>query len=207
MGMEELRQVFRFPKDAPSVPASDHGWFGPEHVELLTGCLTPKIKVALELGSWLGKSTRFIADHAPNATVLAVDHWRGSQEHLVPGLSQMLPTLYETFLKSCWEYRDRIVPIRMGTVEAMKIVHQHGIVPDVIYIDASHEYPDAMHDIHHALMLFPSALLAGDDFMWPGVARGIRELRTQFPFEVWVKGNVWWKKGPEFSNIVGGGPI
>ena len=205
MGLEELRAVFRFPEKMPDVPASEHGWFGSEHVELLSGALGPETKVVLELGSWLGLSTRFIARNAPNAVVLAVDHWVGSVEHRQdPNLSRMLPTLYDTFLRSCWEYRKQIVPVRMGTVEAMKLLASHGIAPDLIYIDASHEYGDVKPDIHHAFALFPNAAIAGDDFMWEGVSRAVREWAADGMLPAVAKGNVWWKEGPMFAHIEGG---
>lgn len=205
MGLEELRSVFRFPKELPKVPPSDHGWFGPEHVELLSGALLPSTKIVLELGSWMGLSTRFIARNAPNAVVLAVDHWCGSLEHKTdPHLSSFLPTLYDTFISSCWEYRQQIVPVRMATVLAMKLLHEHGVFPDLIYIDASHEYWDAKSDIHHAFALFPTAAIAGDDFMWEGVGRAVREWAADGMLPAVAKGNIWWKEGPLFAHIQDG---
>ncbi len=205
MGLEELRGVFRFPDQIPDVPPSEHGWFGPEHVELLSGALSPETKIVLELGSWLGLSTRFIARNAPNALVFAVDTWAGSVEHRKdPNLIKMLPTLYDTFIKSCWEYRNRIIPMRMGTVSAMKLLHVHGIVPDLIYIDASHDYADVKPDIHHAFGLFPTAAIAGDDFLWAGVERAVREWALDGMLPAVAKGNIWWKEGPFFAHIEGG---
>jgi hypothetical protein len=205
MGLREIREVFRFPKDRPDVPPSNHGWFGPEHADLLYGALTPDTRIVLELGSWLGLSTRFIARNAPNAVVLAVDHWAGSPEHRAdPNLCRMLPTLYQTFISSCWDYRDRIVPMRMDTISGMKLLHDHGVSPDLIYIDTSPDYGQVKPDIHHAFALFPDAAIAGDDFLCEGVGRAVREWAQDGYLPAVAKGNVWWKEGPYFSHIEGG---
>ena len=205
MGLRELREVFRFPKERPRIPPSDHGWFGPEHADLLYGALTPNTKIVVELGSWHGLSTRFIARNAPNAVVIAIDHWVGSAEHRAdPDLCQMLPTLYETFISSCWEFRDQIMPMRMDTISGMKLLFDHGVEPDLVYIDASADYGQAKPDIHHAFGLFPKAAVAGDDFLWEGVGRAVREWALDGYLPAVAKGNVWWKEGPSFAHIEGG---
>jgi len=42
--------------------------------------MNSETRCVLELGSWLGKSTRFIVERAPNAYIFAVDLW--SNEHI-----------------------------------------------------------------------------------------------------------------------------
>src|SRR5436190_126076 len=195
MGIEDLKKAFPFPAAEPDVPASDHGWFGPENERLLKGALSPGIKVVLELGSWLGKSTRFIAGAAPSAVVVSIDHWYGSAEHKVnQKLKAVLPVLYETFLKNCWLIRDRIVPLRSSTVPGMRLVRDYGVSPDLVYVDASHDYQSVRADILVSKELFPDAALCGDDFTWPGVRQAVEEL-----VDASIDGNVWWKKGPAFD--------
>lgn len=202
MSIEDLKKVFSFPATPPAVSTSDHGWFGPEHVELLSGLLGPETKVFLELGSWLGKSTRFVASRAPKATVIAVDHWQGSVEHhTTPEWQAFLPTLYDTFIKNCWTYRERIVPLRMDTVSGMKLIHQHGVKPDIIFIDAGHDYISARADLSYALSLFPDAVLCGDDFLWPGVAQTVREHAHANIIKAFAKGNIWWRDNPAFAHM------
>ena len=47
-------------------------------------------------------SSRLILDHALNAVLISVGHWRGSPEHRGRDeFRSMLPTLYETFLSAC----------------------------------------------------------------------------------------------------------
>ena len=59
----------------PSVEAYHHGWFYPPHKVVLAELLSPETRCVVELGSWLGKSTLFIAEHAPNAVIISVDLW------------------------------------------------------------------------------------------------------------------------------------
>jgi hypothetical protein len=121
----------------------------------------------LELGSFLGKSTNFLAQHAPQATVIAVDLWDNdlligdsiynqSEENL--GVLRSVP-LYDTFLVNLWPRRcdhggssvRGVLPMRMRTVEAIEMLHKANIQPDVIYIDAGHEYNDVFADIELCL--------------------------------------------------------
>lgn len=205
MGVQDLKTFFQFPSTPPNVPTSDHGWFGPEHAELLSGLLGPETKVVMELGSWLGKSTRFIASRAPKAFIVSIDHWQGSAEHhSTPEWKTLLPTLYETFLKNCWMFRDRVIHLRMDTISGMKLAHQHGVVPDVVFIDAGHDYISARADLSNALSLFPDAILCGDDFLWPGVGQTVTEHVRAGIMKAFVKGNVWWKENPAFAHMTGG---
>jgi hypothetical protein len=66
------------PGDSPPVSKYHHGWFFPAHKVVLSELLTKETRCVLELGSWLGSSTRFIAEHAPNAVIICVDLWDNS---------------------------------------------------------------------------------------------------------------------------------
>ena len=69
-----------FPAQEPGVRANPHGWFFPAHRVVMANLMSSDTTCVLELGSWLGKSTRFIAERAPNAFVFAVDLW--SNDHI-----------------------------------------------------------------------------------------------------------------------------
>ncbi len=176
-GVENLRHAYPWPEDRPNVPAREReGWLFPSTQEMLARFLSSDTKLVVELGSWLGLSTRFIAGRAPRATVIAIDHWKGSPEHeRDPALRDLLPVLYETFLANCWNERARIVPIRTGTIEGLQRVAGFGLVPDVIYVDADHAYEAVAADLAAIERLFPSAIIVGDDWNWEGVRRAASE--------------------------------
>jgi hypothetical protein len=174
-----LRRAFPWPAAKPDVESStEHaGWLGDGTDQALTSVLSDRTQVVVELGAWLGMSTRFIAEKSPHATVVSVDHWQGSPEHRARAeFRSILPTLYETFLAQCWSFRDRIVPLRMSTLEGLRTVARFGIDPDVIYIDAEHSYEAVTSELELASELFPRARLIGDDFDW----RGVREAAQNF---------------------------
>lgn len=176
-GIESLRRAHPWPEERPNVAAREReGWLFPSTQEMLARFLSSETKLVVELGSWLGLSTRFIAGRAPRATVIAIDHWKGSPEHEHdPALRDLLPVLYETFLTNCWNDRSRIVPIRSGTLEGLQRVGSFGLAPDVIYVDADHSYEAVAADLAAIERLFPSAIIVGDDWNWEGVRRAASE--------------------------------
>ena len=100
LNINQLRETYPWPEQKPQVShtSPQSGWLEDGARELLEQELTSEHRIVVELGSWLGLSTRFIADHAPGAIVIAIDHWEGSPEHHQhEQWRELLPTLYETF--------------------------------------------------------------------------------------------------------------
>jgi hypothetical protein len=125
-------------------------------------------KVVIEVGCWLGLSTRHMASLLiKGGVVYAVDHWRGSTEHQ-PGQpygSPKLPYLYEQFLSNVIHegLTHRIIPVRMESLEASKFLSN--LSPDLIYIDASHDYEAVYADIKAWFPLVKGhGILSGDDY-------------------------------------------
>jgi predicted O-methyltransferase YrrM len=149
-------------------------------------------RLIVELGSWTGRSTRLLAELAPGATIVAIDHWKGSPEHSDdPELREALPRLYETFLAECWANRERIIPVRMGSVPGLRAVAQAGLAPDAIYIDADHSYGSVVADLTAALDLFPNAVIVGDDWDWEDVRRAVEAVLAPRGVRCEVLGTAW----------------
>jgi predicted O-methyltransferase YrrM len=171
----------------------DEGWFTPHNQKTLRQMLNPDMKVSrtavnntgagldtvhilrlqvvIELGSYAGKSTRFICQHAPNALVYCVDLW--SNEFLEQelghnynrsGNSKIPYNLYDTFLVNMWREKERLLPLKMLTTEGLKMLSEAGVKPDLIYIDAGHDYEPVLEDIRLSLEYFPGAIIVGDDW-------------------------------------------
>jgi hypothetical protein len=87
---------------------------------------------------------------------------------------EMLSTLYETFLVNCWDYRAQIIPVRASTIEALELLHTLGMEPDLIYVDAGHDYTHVYQDVETARQLFPRATLVGDHWAAEGVQQAVR---------------------------------
>ncbi|MEJ7636678.1 MAG: class I SAM-dependent methyltransferase [Singulisphaera sp.] len=175
-------------------PITSPGWLDEGTDRVLARELSAETRLVVELGAWLGMSSRYIADHAPNATVISVDHWRGSPEHRSQDqFRAMLPTLYETFLAQCWDYRDRIIPMRMTSLDGLQTVADHGLEPDLVYVDAEHSYEAVTSELELARHLFPLAVLVGDDYNWEGVARAATEFAGRHGLAVERVGDRGWR--------------
>lgn len=187
------------------LPYNDHGWY--INGDAMEALIREKnAKVVVELGSWLGTSTRHIASHLPeNGIVYAVDHWLGSADHDIfspdyfPELYAILPILYEQFLSNVIhaDLTKKIVPIRKNTLEAVSYFHENGIKPDIIYVDASHDEESVYNDlVAYYPLVKGHGTLCGDDWGWgeglpvmKAVERFAREnnLRVEIPNNwMWV---------------------
>jgi hypothetical protein len=103
----------------------------------------------------------------------------------------LLPVLYETFLANCWDYRQRIVPVRLDSLEGLAEVAQHGILPDVVYLDGDHTYEAVYADVQLIRRLFPAATLVGDDWDWEGVRAAVEQVARESGGRVGVHGTAW----------------
>jgi hypothetical protein len=171
-----LQTAHAWPSERPddAAPGQEQGWLGAGTELMLSRLLSPDTHLVVELGAWLGMSTRFIANHAPRATIVSVDHWEGSPEHKSQERFQkLLPRLYETYLARCWDYRERIVPLRMGTQDGLRTVAEAGLQPDFVYVDAEHSFEAVTAELTLARRLFPRAVLGGDDYDWRGVRQAV----------------------------------
>lgn len=183
MSLADLRNANPWPSQRPDAPAIEWGW-GVEGTALLQDLVDPGAAVILEIGSLLGGSARFWADHCPEAHVLCVDPWidvatvaeRPFLEHvpeLVDVVVGRVDGLFDVFLASNWDYRDRITPLRGFSPDRLASVNAAGVKPDVVYVDGSHVYEDVIADLSAARTLFPDALICGDDYDWPAVAAAV----------------------------------
>ncbi len=182
------------------LPFNEHGWYTnrPQMDKLLR--LTGS-EIVIELGVWMGRSTRHIASVLPdNGIVYAVDHWLGSKEnHRNEDERGAIPTLYEQFLSNIIHANltHKIIPMRMSTLEAAEIFVKKGLKPDLVYVDASHDEESVYADL---LAYFPLikgyGKICGDD--WEiGMQEGypVKKAVTRFAHEndliIESSGNFW----------------
>lgn len=126
----------------------------------------------VEVGSWMGRSTRALADNTPGL-IWAVDTWQGSEEHQELLADKPSNWLYEQFLSNTQDLSN-IEALRMPSLEAAKLLADKKF--DMIFIDASHEYVAVKQDIEAWKPLCaPGGLLAGHDYDWDGVKKAVDE--------------------------------
>ena len=175
--IEALKAKFPWPDSKPALPFDAQGWFGWCHRLMLRNAMPKDAQLVLELGSWLGRSTRYFLNAFPKGHVIAVDHW-GRSELIAkddPSSEAKMKNLYDRFASNNWSFRKRLVPVRASTVAGMQLVNGFGLKPDLVYIDANHTYEDMRQDLNTAFSLFPEARLCGDDYggKWTGVKDAI----------------------------------
>lgn len=184
----EIPEPYRSINELPFDP---HGWFG--NADQLDMLLRDReINTVVEVGSWLG-STRHIASLlGDNGILYAVDTWAGSPQEAVHMTDLRLPFLYQQFLSNVIHAKltDKIVPIRMNSVEAAKALN---VKADLIYLDGAHDTVSVMNDIDHWLPhLKADGLICGDDWLWPTVRAAVENRAYKYNKKVYSIHNFWW---------------
>jgi hypothetical protein len=177
------------------LPFDPAGWYrNGEQLEKLYQIFQPKIVV--EVGCWLGASTRHLATLLPpNGVVYAVDHWLGSVEHQPgqPFWSPILPDLYEQFLSNVIhaQLTHKIIPIRMSSRSASEYLN--GLRPDLVYIDASHDFDSVYADL---TLWYPfvkgHGILCGDDADYSDITRALKRFAEENGLEVVKPASAFW---------------
>ncbi len=151
-----------------------------------------QINTVIEVGCWLGLSTRHIASLLPpGGKLYAIDHWQGSDEHQH---LQHLSTLYDQFLSNVIHARltDKIVPIRMSSIEASYLIGMMGVMPDLIYIDASHDTESVLADLNAWYPFIKGhGILCGDDWDWPTVRTAVEIFAAEQQLMIETSGRFW----------------
>lgn len=205
VSIANLAKQYPWPDTPPAVPLSDHGWFQRGSRDYLRDAIAGQRKVIVELGSWVGQSTRWLAEHTDASSyVIAIDTWRGSEEHPViatpgspnydPEVARLLPILHETFLANLWHHRNRVIPIQNTTVVGMVEVKAAGVCPDVLFVDADHSTAGVLDDLYTGFTLFDDfkrTVVVGDDWLWSSVRQAVEQFAAAQGFKVESTDNAW----------------
>ncbi len=174
------------------------GWFG-NATQLSKVIDNYKPKIVVELGSWLGSSTAFIAEKIGcEGIIYAVDVWEETPECLsalpnVIGDSKFyFNTLYQQFLSNMIHLKHdfHVIPIKTATLSAASLLK---INPNLIYVDASHAEEDVYNDIiawYEKLAV--GGIMCGDDWSWHTVRAGVIKAATKLKQAIYHEDNFWW---------------
>jgi predicted O-methyltransferase YrrM len=158
-------------KNVELLPFNPHGWYSnARRIEEIFK--SRKIQTVVEVGSWLGCSTRHIATLLPQGgKVYAVDHWLGSTEHVG---NEFVPQLYQQFLSNVIHAKltDRIVPVKMESVKAAQ--HLKDLKVDLVYIDGAHDTESVLQDLRAWYPFVKGhGVICGDDWTCSTVADAV----------------------------------
>lgn len=140
-------------------------------------------KLLLEIGCFMCSSTRRWLSKHPTLNVIGIDPWDDGLIEQVsryigrPNLTRKYPEIktqqqflhdvetqkpFPTAMANVQEFRDRFAPVQGYSPEKLHELKEHGIEPDVIYIDCNKK-PDELEVSHQ---LWPNAHITGDDWHW-----------------------------------------
>ena len=139
-------------------------------------------ELIVELGSFLGRSTRVLADNTAGK-VYAVDDWEtGIKPHWGPEiLEKLTPDFAENMYRGfCLHLKDhieqwRVIPVQMNHGDKLDFLGN--LKADMVFIDGDHHYEPVKRDIRNALrMMNGGGLLSGHDYDWKTVKQAVDEL-------------------------------
>jgi predicted O-methyltransferase YrrM len=181
--------------DIAAHPGDMQGWGSNDPVfQMVLSALRPRIIV--EVGTWKGASAihmgQLVRTLGLSTQIVCVDTWLGSPEHFLglgKGWRESLrlrngfPQLYFTFLTNVVQHglTDIIVPLPATSENAVSILSHKSIRPDLVYIDAAHEYAAVKRDLQmYWQLLSDDGVLLGDDYLaWPGVTQAANEFANE----------------------------
>ncbi len=180
---ELMRSATPYPAEHPKA-TSRSAWFNPRIQGAVFQTIMSKNTEGpfLELGTWTGAgSTSFLARRFPKLKIICVDTWEGSPEHhRIAAYDKIRRNLWDHFCSNTWDFKDRITPLKLTTVNGMQAVANSGIKPELIYVDAAHEEEAVYEDVTTALKLFPDSVICGDDYAdGPKSHAGVRNAIAQ----------------------------
>jgi cephalosporin hydroxylase len=153
----------------------------------------PRSRAIVELGSYRGKSTAYLAAGAAvgnGAPVFAVDPW-DTPGNRTGRFGFADPATRAAFMAqlSSVDLLDRVTPLRGFSTD----VARHWLRPiGLLYVDGSHTEADVRADVEAwAPFLEPGAVIAFDDYRTdrnPGVAAVVDRMRKGSAFRDWIEG-------------------
>lgn len=170
------------------------GWFDFEQVyrDAVRDC--PDGGKIVEMGSYVGKSSAFMAVEIINSgkkiDFYCVDTWRMED---VPGVSGEGCTLGR-FIDNVRPVLHVVHPINLTSTQASWAFPVHSL--DFVFIDGDHSYQSVCDDIFAwQSRVKPGGVLAGHDYTdnWPGVQAAVNECLIGAV----GNGTCWVKKKPE----------
>lgn len=181
---ETLRAAARIP-----------GWMSEMELEWLIEQASTR-RIAIEIGSWKGRSTKAIA-LSVLGVVYAVDHWMAGSppnetrrlvdhdwQEVVARGSDVIKAEFHANLAS--EIASgKCVPTGLSSEQSVGKLKEllGGRKVDMVFIDGDHEYADVKRDIElYRPLLEGGGLLCGHDYPWPGVWKAASELVPKHRF-------------------------
>lgn len=150
-------------------------------------------KLIVELGSYLGRSTRALADNTPGQ-VIAIDNWYGCKDVNMP--EQERKALFLRFNANLGNLllRRKVLPYRIDHTKVLENQDLSSLQPDMVFIDGDHTKSGVENDIEIWYpKLVSGGLICGHDYYEDAdVAVAVNAAFSQ----VKVHSTIWWAVKP-----------
>ncbi len=153
--------------------------------------------IIVEVGSFVGESAihmaKIVKARGLDTAILCidtwyagVDHWKGAPEKIQMHFGR--PDLYYKFIANVMAHgcQDVILPLAFDSINGARLLKWMGIVPNLVYCDASHEEGDVGRDYDSYWDLLPSGggMLIDDYTNWfPGVLADTQKFMAKYNIE------------------------
>ncbi len=151
-----------------------------------------RAKTVIEVGSFMGASVAWMADHNKAARFFCVDTFLGSPEISGEDLAG-IPyqhgrlMLLERFLSNMVAagIAHRVTPIIQTSTSGAKILRRDGVSADLIYVDAGHDYLECYADlVSYLALLAKGGVMIADDYSgFPGVRGAVERFAVEAGME------------------------
>lgn len=154
------------------------GWFDFQSIYDQAANNIPENGIAVEIGTWKGRSAIYLADRIKqankNATLFCIDSWSGIVDHPFPmPLSLGAFREFQENVLACG-HAEMIIPVISNSINATTIFPDRSI--DFVFLDASHDYASVKRDI---IAWLPKVRLggtmAGHDYYHDTVRKALEE--------------------------------
>jgi hypothetical protein len=187
--MAAFASRYRWPDVKPRIPLiSERNPISEGMQEVISRCVSHGTRLVANLGPGVGSSTRFIADLAPSASIIAIDTWDGNGKQQ-SGPALLLP--FETFLSECWGYRDQIVPLKADWAEGLREIAQSGLKPELICVGQMQRADRFHEDLCSVINIFPGVTVVGDGWDQETVRKHVVLLARDKGIELETNGTCW----------------
>lgn len=143
---------------------------------------TEKATVFIDVGSQGGSAARLIAQYTQGVKIYNVNIWQSCDSQQKNGYQKFLSNLIAE------NTAERIIPIRMSSIEAAKALN---VIAEVIYLD-SIESTLSSEILAWAPHLAPSGTICGHDWTDPNVQYTVAQAANKLGFLVKSNGDFWY---------------
>lgn len=175
-----------------------------------------EVRLIVEVGSFCGSSACFMAEYVKKnnipAIIICVDTWCGDinmwlKSYFSPIMdkSDGQPKLFENFISTVRKYNveDVVLPLRVSSVVAARMLEVLKYKVDVVYLDSAHEAGETFMELNlYYDLLRVGGVIFGDDYnIFPAVKKDV-DL-----FSVFIGQNICFSAKKDESNPIGAFPF